>query len=209
MDATAYMDMNTVAGLNAFSIKYIERPLINFKDNWIPPSPETLNKRIAHYADAYMNMPGGDVSMPIIWDAVQKGGNPSLTVPTEDGGSEPLIVKAARSGNFFLVQGLAAAGADINAKASDGTTALIAGAKAGSLEITSYLADMGADMTATDAGARTAWQTAEDQGFANVAKYLKAAQGFNAAANNDKQGAEPQAKKPANGYGQKQRASTP
>lgn len=186
MDATAYMDMNAIAGFNSFSIQYIEKPLLKFKDDWIPPSPETLNKRIAHYADAYLNTPGGDVSMPIIWDAVQKGGNPSLKVKTEDGkGTEPLIVKAARKGNFFLVQGLAAAGADINAKASDGATALIAGAKAGSIEITSYLADMGADMTAASADARTAWQTAEDQGFATIAKYLKAAEGFNAAANAD------------------------
>ena len=187
MDATAYMDMDTIAGLNAFSIKYIERPLLKFKDNWIPPSPETLNKRIAHYADAYLNTPGGDVSMPIIWDAVQKGGNPNFKVKAENGkGIEPLIVKAARHGNFFLVQGLAAVGANINAKATDGTTALIAGAKAGSIEITSYLADRGADMTATSAEERTARQTAEDQGFASIAKYLKSAEDFNAAANSNR-----------------------
>lgn len=184
----AFLTNNGTAGFNSFLIRHVERPLLNFKDNWIPPSPDTLNNRLARCMEACVNMPGGDVALLIIRDALKKGGNPDLTVPKEDdtgrthGNVEPLIVKAARYRMFFLVQTLAAAGADIDARDSLGNTALMAGARAGCLETVSFLADRGADITAQNVAGHTARRRAENMGFCGVAKYLKRLEEFNKAA---------------------------
>jgi len=127
-----------IQGMNYLSMKHVERPFLTWKDDIIPPSPEQLNKRIVRYANAYMadtNSP----AIPIIWEAIQRGGSPDVLVETIDGKKEPLIVTAARNNAFFLVQALQAAGANIEAKSDSGETAL--GVATGK-EVSSFLQDV-------------------------------------------------------------------
>ena len=179
-------DDDGAIGMMNLSIQYIERPWLKLKDKWFPPSPEKLNKRIANYVDLYVN--GGETAIPIIWDAIKQGGDANLVVPKKDPisgkvtGTEPLIVKAARNDKFFLVHALQAAGADLNAKDSNGETALIAGARVGSLEITSFLLDAGANATLVEKLNRDALFMAEASGNSKVAAYIKNSPSFNAAA---------------------------
>ncbi len=141
-----------VSEFRKFSILNFERPFLQWKDSVMPPSPEQLDKRVAKYVDTYLN--GGDTAIPLIWDAIKGGASPDQSVKMSDGGTEPLIVKAARHDAFFLVQALSAAGANPNTEDSNGLTAIKAGAKAGSVTITSFLLDRGAEISATYTGAK-------------------------------------------------------
>lgn len=173
-----YMTPEFAEGAMNISVLYFERPLLKLKDKLFPPSQKTLDKRIANYVDSYIA--GATASIPIIWDAIQKGGNPSQQVKTADGGTEPLIIRAAKANKFFLFQALQAGGADLNAKDSKGDTALIAATRAGSLEISTFLIELGADVEAVTRKGQDALFIAEEGGHKLIAKALVARLAFNA-----------------------------
>lgn len=173
-----YMTPEFAEGMMNISVQFFERPFLKLKDSLFPPSQKTLDKRIANYVDSYIA--GATSSIPIIWDAIQKGGNPSQQVKTAEGGTEPLIIRAAKANKFFLFQALQAGGADLNAKDSKGDTALIAAARAGSLEISTFLIDLGADVEAVSRKGQDALYIAEEGGFKQIAKALTTRIAFNA-----------------------------
>ena len=66
------------------------------------------------------------------------------------------LIMAARRGHTATVEGLLAAGADVNAKDEDGNTALIATARRGHSAIAEVLLAAGADVNAKDEDGNTA-----------------------------------------------------
>lgn len=127
-----------IQGMAYFTMQYIERPFLKWKDSFAPRSPEQLNKRIESYANTYFS--NADLpAIPIIWDAIKNGGSADVLVKTDDGKKEPLIVRAARKNSFFLVQALQAAGAKLEEKGADGQTAQAIAEEAGFTDISSFL----------------------------------------------------------------------
>jgi hypothetical protein len=139
----------SVLGIAAFQVKFIEPLFIKAKDKLFPPKQKTLDNRLSGYASVYLF--GLKGALPIMKEALKKGANPDYETERLDSewrkiGTEPLIVRFARNRSLELVQLLVDAGADLNAKDSDGKTALdVSKSWSGrDTEITRYLADKGA-----------------------------------------------------------------
>lgn len=139
----------SVLGIAAFQVRFIEPLIIKAKDKLFPPRQKTLDKRLSGYASVYLF--GLKGALPIMKEALKKGANPDYETERLDSewrkiGTEPLIVRFARNRSLELVQLLADAGADLNAKDSDGLTALDVSKSwnGRDTEITRYLAGKGA-----------------------------------------------------------------
>jgi hypothetical protein len=100
------------------------------------------------------------VALPVGWAAAAMAG------PAED------LINAAGSGDAAAVQALLAKGADINAKASNGVTALVAASYPGHLDVVQALLAKGADVNAKAIGSRTALDAATAGGHADVSALL-------------------------------------
>ncbi|HYD18330.1 MAG TPA: hypothetical protein VEF76_07620 [Patescibacteria group bacterium] len=142
----------TVLGIAAFQVNFVEPAIIKLKDKLFPPSQKTLDKRLTGYTSVYLF--GLKGALKIINDALAKGANPNVQTDRinsewEKIGTEPLLTKAARHGAQPLVAALVAAGADLDARDSDGKTAFEAAR--GSRAVKIFLADSGATVTAPDA----------------------------------------------------------
>ena len=81
---------------------------------------------------------------------------------------------AADDGNLAEIKRLLSEGADINAQAQDGYTALMSVSFDGRLEVVKLLLDEGADVNAKTDGGITALQEATRKGHLEVVKILKA-----------------------------------
>src|SRR5262249_28422962 len=73
----------------------------------------------------------------------------NVKATTRIGAYTPLIL-AAREGYAVVMEPLVAAGADVNAKTSNGTTALMLAAQSGSTDAVALLLDKGADVNAKE-----------------------------------------------------------
>ena len=127
---------------------------------------------------ADVNVPQGDGMTALHWAALrndttlaamllQAGANPKAT--TRVGAYTPLIL-AARSGNAAVMAPLLAAGADVNARTSNGTTPLMLAAAAGDASAVETLVARGADPNAreTTRGLTAAMFAAEANGAAVI-----------------------------------------
>jgi ankyrin repeat protein len=84
----------------------------------------------------------------------------------------PELMRAAGTGDIETVKKLIIAGCDINAKKSDGWTALMYGAGNGYTDIVKLLIDSGADVNAKRSTGKTALSYAKDKGDTQVIDIL-------------------------------------
>jgi len=114
--------------------------------------------RVALKQAADVNAAQGDGMTALHWAAMKNdvelaqmllyaGANVKAT--TRIGAYTPLIL-AAREGYAVVMEPLVAAGADVNAKTSNGTTALMLAAQSGSTDAVTLLLDRGADVNAKE-----------------------------------------------------------
>jgi len=90
-------------------------------------------------------------------------------------GLDANIIEAAKKGYAPIVRAFLEKGADVNAAAENGATALHWAAAKGSVDIARVLLAAGADVTRTDAKGLTPLALAEQKGRDEVAALLKAA----------------------------------
>ncbi len=183
--STDNMNADAVLGIAAFTVRFIEPAIIKLKDKLFPPSQKTLDKRLTGYADVYLF--GLEGALGIMKDAIKKGASPNTTIDRhnsewEKTGTEPLLVKVARFDSMPLLKLLIENGAKVNATDSNGETALFATARNGSTVATKYLLDAGIEPTVVEKANRDAMFVAEASHAGGVAKLIKAALSFNAAA---------------------------
>jgi ankyrin repeat protein len=81
-------------------------------------------------------------------------------------------MKAARCGRTKTVKLLLAHGADVNATAKNGWTALMCAAREGHIETMKLLLAHGADVNAADKDGRTAWMQACRENHTEAAEFL-------------------------------------
>ena len=85
-------------------------------------------------------------------------------------GRTPLMVACAYYSGILITKALVEKGADVNAVANDGTTALMLAAKNAKLDVVEYLLSHGAEPSHKDAAGSTALDQAK---LADVSDYLK------------------------------------
>src|SRR5213078_3620407 len=103
---------------------------------------------------ADVNAAQGDGMTALHWAAMKNDAELTATLlyaganvraKTRIGDYTPLVL-AARAGNGAVIPALVAAGADVNAKTSNGTTPLMFAAASGSVDAVAALVDKGADL---------------------------------------------------------------
>lgn len=142
----------TVLGIANFTSSYIEPGFLKLKDKLFKPSQKTLDKRVASYTSSYLF--GLNGSLKVIKDALKKGASPNVQRDRLDSewrkiGTEPVLITAARFNAKELVELLLIAGADINAKDSDGKNAADATQRGGLRGMNALLTENGAQATTT------------------------------------------------------------
>ena len=90
-------------------------------------------------------------------------------------GLDANIIEAAKKGYAPIVRAFLEKGADVNAAADNGATALHWAAAKGSADIAGVLLKAGADPRRTDANGLTALMLAEEKGHGAVAELIQAA----------------------------------
>ncbi|MDF3023311.1 MAG: hypothetical protein K0R10_672 [Alphaproteobacteria bacterium] len=142
----------SVLGIANFTSSYIEPGFLKLKDKLFKPSQQTLDKRVASYTNSYLF--GFKGSLKVIKDALKKGASPNVQRDRLDSewrkiGTEPVLITAARFNAQELVEVLLIAGADINAKDSDGKNAADATQRGGLRGMNALLTEKGAQATTT------------------------------------------------------------
>src|SRR6266568_876068 len=107
---------------------------------------------------ADVNAAQGDGMTALHWAAMKNDADLAQTLlyaganvraKTRIGDYTPLVL-AAKSGNAAVMPALIAAGADVNTKTSNGTTALMFAAASGNVDAVNALVDHGADINAVE-----------------------------------------------------------
>jgi tetratricopeptide (TPR) repeat protein len=96
----------------------------------------------------------------------------SLAPVTHAGELENKLMSEAINNNAKEVRALAEKGADINAKYSEGATALIWAAYYGNTDVVRVLIEKGADVNAGNSKKQTALHLAADKGHTSIARFL-------------------------------------
>ncbi len=83
------------------------------------------------------------------------------------------LMRAAAIGHMAVVKGLLSDGVDVNDKGPRDSTALMFAAGAGHLEVVRELVSNGAEVDAIENSGMTAVRLAQEDGFRDIADYLK------------------------------------
>jgi ankyrin repeat protein len=116
---------------------------------------DTLLKAGAKWTDSDLAVAAEGCYPQVIEAMLKSGANPNAT---RNGRPALLMTMFSDCGDGARL--LMSAGADVNAKSSDGRTALMQAAGDGRAALVQLLLEKGADLEATDTAGRTAWMYA-------------------------------------------------